>query len=61
MLCLLLSVTGFIYLIASAISRRRRLRMPAGNSLQGNYRADDDYDDGYQGGSKKPKNGKRYK
>ena len=60
-LCLLLSVTGFIYLIASAISRRRRLRMPAGNSLQGNYRADDDYDDGYQGGSKKPKNGKRYK
>ena len=63
-LCLLLSLAGFIYLIASAISRRRRLTAPAaGSSAQGYYRADDDYDDGYQGGKKEksPKNGKRYK
>ena len=63
-LCLLLSLAGFIYLIASAISRRRRLTAPAAvSSAQGYYRADDDYDDGYQGGKKEktPKNGKRYK
>ena len=62
-LCLLLSVTGFIYLIASAISRRRRLMNPTAGSSQGYYRSDSDYDDGYQGGKKEktPKNGRRYK
>lgn len=62
-LCLLLSVTGFIYLIASAISRRRRLMNPTAGSSQGYYRSDSDYDDGYQGGKKEktPRNGRRYK
>ncbi|SCX04348.1 hypothetical protein SAMN02910436_00332 [Ruminococcaceae bacterium P7] len=62
-LCMLLSVTGFIYLIASAISRRRRLMNPTAGSSQGYYRSDSDYDDGYQGGKKEktPRNGRRYK
>ena len=63
-LCLLLSVTGFIYLIASAIHRRRMLKAPSTGASQGGYyRSDSDYDDGYSGGrrEKTPKNGKRYK
>ncbi len=64
--CLLLSLIGFIYLIASAISRRRKLKgaMAAGGSQGGYYRANDDYDDGYKPAAKKektPRNGRRYK
>ena len=64
--CLLLSVIGFIYLIASAVSRRRKLNaaMSSNGSQNGYYRANDDYDDGYKPAAKKektPRNGKRYK
>ena len=64
--CLALSLAGFIYLIASAVSRRRKLKtaMSSNSSQGGYYRANDDYDDGYKPSAKKektPRNGKRYK
>ena len=57
LLCILLSITGFVYLIASKIRRRKKIR--EGNITKttdpqkkaGARRANDDYDDGY--GSKK--------
>lgn len=65
--CLVLSLAGFIYLIASAISRRRKLSAATGGTSGngGYYRADNDYDDGYSAAhtkkEKTPKNGRRYK
>ena len=53
--CLALSLAGFIYLIASAVSRRSKLKTAMST---------DDYDDGYKPSAKKektPRNGKRYK
>lgn len=47
--CLLLSATGIIYLIASAVARRKKFATGySGNSSNGRYRSDDDYDDGYK-------------
>ena len=45
--CLALSLAGFIYLIASAVSRRSKLKTAMStNSTQGGYyRANDDYDE----------------
>ena len=69
--CILLSITGFVYLIASGVIRRKKIK--AGNiskssSQSGNrYRASDDYDDGYKSKasskkeSKRTSGGRRYK
>lgn len=47
--CLLLSASGIIYLISSAVIRRKRFATGySGNSSSGRYRSDDDYDDGYK-------------
>ena len=44
----ILSLIGFIYLIASAVSRRRKAPARSGSSSSGGrYRSDDDYNDGY--------------
>lgn len=63
--CLALSVAGFIYLIASAVSRRNKMKTAGvgGSQNGGYYRANDDYDDGYKPAKKEknPRNGKRYK
>ncbi len=52
LVCILLSITGFIYLIASKISKRRKIK--AGNITKSTpqknsapARANDDYNDGY--------------
>ncbi len=67
-ICILLSVTGFIYLIASGIHRRKMIK--AGNigknsAQQPRYgepqRANDDYDDGFKSSSKKSKQNSRSK
>lgn len=62
-----LSVAGFIYLIASAVLRRKQTALAhaakaAANSSGGTrYRSNSDYDDDFSDSKKKPKNGKRYK
>lgn len=65
-----LSLAGFIYLIVSAVRRRKQTALAhagkaAASSSNGNrYRANDDYADDYGDDSKpskKPKNGRRYK
>ena len=69
--CILLSITGFVYLIASAAIRRKNMK--AGNisksssQSKNRYRAGDDYDDGYKvktsskTQSKRSSGGRRYK
>lgn len=59
LICILLSITGFIYLIASKISRRKKIK--EGNITKTSdpqkkgaaRRSNDDYDDGY-GSKRKP-------
>ena len=65
---ILLSVVGFVYLIASAVNRRKRTALAhAGKQHTANangprYRSNNDYNDNFSPSSnKKPKNGKRYK
>lgn len=60
--CLLLSAAGIVYVIASAVSRRKKIaqgsyssRQPAYASGSGHYRASDDYGDGYKTSGKKEK------
>ena len=63
------SVAGFIYLIVSAVRRRKQNALAyagkaAANSNGSRYRANDDYADNYGDDpkpAKKPKNGRRYK
>lgn len=69
-LCILLSITGFGYLIASGVIRRKKMK--AGNisrssaqNERNRYRQNDDYDDGYKAPAKKESKrsngGRRYK
>ncbi|MBQ6387082.1 MAG: hypothetical protein IJH96_00485 [Ruminococcus sp.] len=72
--CLVLSAAGFIYLIASAVMRRKNLRPASAAAFAGTHdggyrRAGNDYDDGYRASSARrtppPRNnrnnGRRYK
>ena len=54
-LCLLLSASGIIYLIASAAVRRKKFTAGYASSANVRYRSDDDYDDGYSSAKKEQK------
>lgn len=62
-ICLILSACGIIYVIASAVMRRKKVSPGAASSakrpayaaanVSGHYRSNDDYDDGYRTPTKK--------
>ncbi len=59
--CLALSLAGFIYLIASAVSRRKKFRTETSGADPQNF-SSDDYGDGYKTDSNPKSNGgRRYK
>lgn len=60
--CVALSLAGFIYLIASAISRRKKFKTETAAAPQGDYYAPNDYGDGFKANDKPKSNGgRRYK
>ena len=60
--CLALSLAGFIYLIASAVARRKKFKTETAGASQGETYAPNDYGDGFKSNDKPKSNGgRRYK